>query len=288
MSTTIAISTPNLEYYRKQAKALLKAVSANNSAALSRVLLHLPLSDKPLRLADAQWVLAREYGFPSWPKFKSHVESAPPGIMPPEAGPGDSPSATSAPLKSGRGATIGTDAVFVKTGKHWVDWFALLDAAGCATMSHKQIVGVASAHCSGSWWQQMVAVHYERERGLRDTNMSCDGDYNVGVTKTLPASAGEVFDAWTDPSIRDEWLPGARMTVRKAVPGKRILISWADAGSVTVDFYAKPDGRCRCTTEHSKLASSDDVEQYRAFWSAALERLNVALQEKENRPHVTR
>jgi hypothetical protein len=28
-----------------------------------------------LQLADAQHLLAREYGFPSWPRLKTHVES---------------------------------------------------------------------------------------------------------------------------------------------------------------------------------------------------------------------
>lgn len=283
MTSNTTTTTPNLEYYRKQAKALLKAVSTNDSTALARVLTYLPSRDSPLLLADAQWIIAREQDFASWAKFKSHLEATPAG----KPGPGalaaaDSPRESNAPpaavpTKSGRSAAIGTDAVFARTGRHWVEWFDLLDGAGCAAMTHKQIVAVASAHCTGSWWQQMVAVNYERERGLRDTNMNCDGEYNVGVSRTLDACVDTVFTAWTDSAVRDEWLPDAQMTIRKAVPRKRILITWADGGSVTVDFVGKPDGRCQCTAEHRKLDSYERVERYRAFWSAALVRLNTLL-----------
>ncbi|HXQ33006.1 MAG TPA: hypothetical protein VN843_03170 [Anaerolineales bacterium] len=51
---------PNLEHLRKQAKDLLHDLQQHNPAS---------------KLADAQFALAREYGFASWPKLKSYVES---------------------------------------------------------------------------------------------------------------------------------------------------------------------------------------------------------------------
>ena len=51
---------PNLEHLKKQAKDLLHHLQQQNPNA---------------KLADAQFALAREYGFASWPKLKSHVES---------------------------------------------------------------------------------------------------------------------------------------------------------------------------------------------------------------------
>lgn len=68
---------PSLEYYRKQAKALLKAHAAGDPEALSRFQQHHPrLPSAPLRLADAQLVLAREQGFESWPRFVKHLKEA--------------------------------------------------------------------------------------------------------------------------------------------------------------------------------------------------------------------
>ena len=51
---------PNLEHLKKQAKALLETLRQQNVDAT---------------LVDAQHALAREYGFPSWPKLKAHILS---------------------------------------------------------------------------------------------------------------------------------------------------------------------------------------------------------------------
>lgn len=77
--------SPALEFQRKQAKALLKAHAAADAQALARFQQHHPrlaglapdsLRGLPLRLADAQLVLAREQGFESWPRFVKHLQSA--------------------------------------------------------------------------------------------------------------------------------------------------------------------------------------------------------------------
>jgi ankyrin repeat protein len=102
---------PNLEQYKKQAKDLLKAYKSGDPAALRRVNYlygdhyrdhyqaeraltwdelrakveqrlrrfgKLPDSEPgsaKFVLADAQFLIAREYGFESWPKFKKHIEA---------------------------------------------------------------------------------------------------------------------------------------------------------------------------------------------------------------------
>jgi hypothetical protein len=55
---------PSLEHLKKQAKELLRATAHG-------------------KLADAQHALANDYGFPTWPKLKEHVESL--GMSPGEA-----------------------------------------------------------------------------------------------------------------------------------------------------------------------------------------------------------
>jgi ankyrin repeat protein len=52
--------SPNLDWLRKQAKRRLADIRAANPAA---------------RLADAQFDLAKQYGFPSWRALKAHIES---------------------------------------------------------------------------------------------------------------------------------------------------------------------------------------------------------------------
>jgi hypothetical protein len=72
-------ANPSLEYERKEAKALLRQLHAGDPNGLSRVRSAHPvaLRDRPpaqLRLSDAQHVIAREYGFASWPKLVAYFE----------------------------------------------------------------------------------------------------------------------------------------------------------------------------------------------------------------------
>src|SRR5215211_3376964 len=66
---------PSLEQLKHQAKDLLKASRDLNLQALLRIEQYLPNRSGVATLADAQLVLAREYGFASWPKLKRHVEA---------------------------------------------------------------------------------------------------------------------------------------------------------------------------------------------------------------------
>ena len=65
---------PSLEQLRKQAKDLLRAHRGGDEAARSRVAAHHPRPGEPLKLSGAQLVIAREHGFPSWPRLRAYVE----------------------------------------------------------------------------------------------------------------------------------------------------------------------------------------------------------------------
>jgi len=86
---------PSLEQFKKQAKDLLKSVQSGHPEVLLAILQRIR-KDHPrlgrlaelnphgtkLRLADVQFVIARDYGFESWPRFSKHlagltVESSP-------------------------------------------------------------------------------------------------------------------------------------------------------------------------------------------------------------------
>ena len=66
---------PSLAQLRKQAKELLNSYRAGKDAAVAEVE-RFERSPDPANfaLADAQRVLARAYGFSSWPALKNHVE----------------------------------------------------------------------------------------------------------------------------------------------------------------------------------------------------------------------
>ena len=61
----------NLEQQRKRAKELLKLI---NAGAAPEYLARL-VRPVPVRLADAQWLVARDLGFSSWPALKAHIDA---------------------------------------------------------------------------------------------------------------------------------------------------------------------------------------------------------------------
>ena len=66
---------PDLDQLKRQAKELLKAFSAGDAQAIAEVNAHYRAADPTtFALHDAQLVLARAYGFESWPKLKAYVD----------------------------------------------------------------------------------------------------------------------------------------------------------------------------------------------------------------------
>jgi len=73
MTTHSNFAHLNLEYYRKQAKKLLKAANAGDAGALARLTAISASGARAgdYKLHDAQLAIAREEGFASWPKFQA-------------------------------------------------------------------------------------------------------------------------------------------------------------------------------------------------------------------------
>ena len=76
---------PDLIQLKRQAQELLRAHRARKTFAAARIVAHHPrmkghsterVLDRKLSLADAQLVLAREYGFPSWAALKDRLQIA--------------------------------------------------------------------------------------------------------------------------------------------------------------------------------------------------------------------
>ena len=74
MSTSSLPVRPSLESLRKQAKKLARDIATGDAVAIARAHAQLPKVKVPLSRRDAQWVLAREYGFPGWKDLVKEVE----------------------------------------------------------------------------------------------------------------------------------------------------------------------------------------------------------------------
>ncbi|MGH7469836.1 MAG: hypothetical protein ACRENP_17955, partial [Longimicrobiales bacterium] len=70
---------PSLEYERKQAKKLLDQLRRGAADAVQRAHAQLgskaPTTDEQFKLSDAQFVIAREYGFCSWPRMVEYFQT---------------------------------------------------------------------------------------------------------------------------------------------------------------------------------------------------------------------
>ena len=67
---------PSLEFEHKAAKSLLRQFRAGNPDAIARARARHPAIKASPQLADAQLVIAREYGFTSWPRLVRYFNDA--------------------------------------------------------------------------------------------------------------------------------------------------------------------------------------------------------------------
>ena len=82
MSQSDLPAHPSLEQLRKRAKDLLRAARNSDPAAVARFR-SVGITRDPLRLADAQFVTAREYGFDTWAELARHVGEKESGLAKP-------------------------------------------------------------------------------------------------------------------------------------------------------------------------------------------------------------
>jgi hypothetical protein len=176
---------------------------------------------------------------------------------------------------------ISDAAVKKATGCDWAKWIRALDHEGCAKLPHKDIAALVAKKWPevGAWWSQMVTVGYEQARGLRKTNQSCEGEWQVSSSKTVAVPVKTLFQAWNDPKRRALWLKDPRFTVRKATAPKSMRITWVDGQtSVEANFYAKGASKSSVAIQHGKLGGAKDVAKMRTYWTRALGSLKAALE----------
>ncbi|MGH8104503.1 MAG: hypothetical protein ACREJQ_08285 [bacterium] len=177
------------------------------------------------------------------------------------------------PAADGKGR-VSDEAVHKRTGKKWDEWFKILDARGAVEMGHTEIAALLyeDLKCPG-WWNQMVAVEYERSRGLREKHQRPEG-FEISVSKTITLPAATLFYAWQNENARAKWLPDTPIVIHKCSPNKTLRITWIDGKkSIDVQFYQKGDSKCQVVVQHGNLADAKAAEKMKAYWSAALSRM---------------
>lgn len=175
--------------------------------------------------------------------------------------------------------SISDEAVKTKTGKTWAQWFAVLDKAKAQTLSHQELTALLrDKHAVPRWWNQMVAVGYERARGLRVKHETASG-FSVSVSKTIDAHLNSVYGATADAKRRKSWFPAGAFEQSSATENKYFRGSWNGNGArLEINFYAKGSGKAQINVQVNKLSAEADVERERTAWKAALEKLRAKLE----------
>lgn len=185
--------------------------------------------------------------------------------------------AKSAASKSATPAPMMTDAAIkAKTGRDWAGWFAALDKAGAAGMDHAAIAAVArDALGAGRWYGQMVAVSYERARGLRAANQKCDGQFSVSATKVVAVPLPRLFKTAT--AKQAQWFPKGVFAETSRTTDKYWRGKWKTEARLSIGFYAKGEGKSSIAVDCEKLPDAKTVEKERLAWKAALSKLETLL-----------
>ncbi|MGC2112149.1 MAG: ankyrin repeat domain-containing protein [Candidatus Korobacteraceae bacterium] len=232
-------SNPNLDHLKYQAKDLLKAHAARDPEAAQRIREFHPRFPKAmdaeifaaqLSLSDAQFTIARERGFPSWPRLKAHIEKPTPAGQ----------------LSLPHHERI-EDAAFRKA----VDLLDAGDAAGLRAHL-KQYPQLANQHVvfeGGNYFQTPTLLEFVAENPTR--------------RGTLPANIAEVakviLDAGTTQAAVDETL---MLVASSDVAHKcRVQLSLID---LLCDYGADPQSALRTAALFAEIEAVDALIRHGA------------------------
>lgn len=173
-----------------------------------------------------------------------------------------------------KGPRMSDEAVKAKTGKTWKEWFTILDKAGARKMTHQEIVKLLNTkHAVGPWWQQMVAVTYEQQSGLRQKHEK-PGGFEISVSRTLNVAVAKLYKSFAEEKARTQWLPESGLVVRTANANKSMRITWNDGKTVlSLNFIPKGDRKTQVAVQHLKLPDAKSAAKMKTYWGKALDRL---------------
>jgi uncharacterized protein YndB with AHSA1/START domain len=200
--------------------------------------------------------------------------------------------------------SISDAAVCDATGREWKEWFGLLAGTESAAaeaqggqgpeLDHKALVAWLKSEYPGlsGWWRQMITNEYEKHTGRRVTGQTLDAGFQVGVQKTLAASADDLWSRLTGSGGVASWLgddvslvleegasygagDGPSGEVRVVVPGDRLRLTWQPGAwprpsTLQVRLTGKGDGRTVVSLHHEHLPDRSTRDAMRVRWREVL------------------
>ena len=185
-----------------------------------------------------------------------------------------------------------SDAISMKSTGHRLEhWFAVLDKYTKGRKGHTDAARhLSEDHGVPGWYCQGITVAWERARGHRAMNQSCDGDFQVSVSRVVPLDLSDLFRLVADARERSRWLKDADPALVRALTaaftgGKskglrmvnpkraRLRYRW-EPGVVEIALEDRPGrGRCTIVAANTELPDGAAVEKRRALWKDALDGL---------------
>jgi hypothetical protein len=175
-------------------------------------------------------------------------------------------------------AGMSDDAVNAKTGRTWERWVKALDHDGADNLTHAEIAKlIKTKYDTPSWWTQMVAVGYERIKGLRAYGQGRDGTHSASKSRTYPVRVGTLFDAWADARARKRWLGDVSLRTRTATRPKSMRLQGSDGVILEVNFLAKGAGKSAVAIAYDKFPDKAAAERFKTDWAERLDALGESL-----------
>ncbi|GAA1397728.1 hypothetical protein [Luteococcus peritonei] len=172
------------------------------------------------------------------------------------------------------------------TGRTLEQWTAELDALGCqeedhATTARRIPAMLPNGVENKGWWAQSVTVEYEKAIGRRVVGQTCEGDFQLSVSRSFHGSRDEAIAAWQRVVQDMSEVDGVALATEPAITRTEKWCRWrvrlADGSRVVAQCYDKPtpDGTARAafSVTHEKLADAEAVEHWRAVWKPLLGRM---------------
>lgn len=153
------------------------------------------------------------------------------------------------------------------TGRSWNEWCDLIDAWPRHVEGHPAVAAhlIDDLGLDG-WWAHAVTVGWERITGRRVPGQRADGTFAVSKSATIDVDADSLRAALLDPDAHADLFPGLATTIRSK-PTTKVLRIALHEGHALFELTTLDDGRTRVTIAHEKLATVDDIERWRAYWS---------------------
>ena len=122
------------------------------------------------------------------------------------------------------------------------------------TMSHKEIVAVARGQA-----RPRAVVAADGGRRVRAGQGACgpstrspDG-FEISRVEDDQGRGRRRLRSLGNTRRRAQWLPGAKLTIRKATENKTLRVTWGDGSNLEVSLYAKGAAKTQIAVQHGRL-----------------------------------